>query len=91
MPFLSIVADNAPLEVSLLVPARAIGFIAGGQPVRVAFDPFPFQRFGLYNGTIVSVSSTLLKPMKRPGQLCPRKPPTGSRLGWSADHHGLRQ
>ncbi len=27
-----------------------------GQTVRVAFDPFPFQRFGFYNGTIVSVS-----------------------------------
>ena len=29
LPFLSVVADNAPLEVSLLVPARAIGFIGG--------------------------------------------------------------
>jgi membrane fusion protein len=74
LPFLSIVADNAVLEVSLLVPARAIGFIAGGQPVRLAFDPYPFQRFGLYNGSIVSVSSTLLKPSEAAGPLMPKEP-----------------
>jgi membrane fusion protein len=74
LPFLSIVADNAPLEVSLLVPARAIGFVATGQQVRVAFDPFPFQRFGRYSGSIVSVSSTLLKPSEAAGPLMPKEP-----------------
>jgi membrane fusion protein len=67
IPFMSIVPENAPLEVSLLVPARAIGFVAHGQTVRFAFDPFPFQRFGFYNGTIVSVSTTLLKPSEAVG------------------------
>jgi membrane fusion protein len=74
MPFMSIVADNAPLEVSLLVPARAIGFVAIGQQVRFAFDPFPFQRFGLYTGTIVSVSATLLKPAEAVGPTVLKEP-----------------
>jgi membrane fusion protein len=73
IPFLSIVTDDAPLEVSLLVPAKAIGFIAAGQPVRVALDPFPFQRFGLYSGTIVSVSSTLLRPTEAVGPIVPKE------------------
>ena len=69
VPFMSIVPENARLEASLLVPARAIGFISRGQTVRVAFDPYPFQRFGFYSGTIASVSDTLLKPAEfgRPG------------------------
>ena len=74
IPFMSIVPENAPLEVSLLVPARAIGFVARGQTVRFAFDPFPSQRFGFYNGTIVSVSDTLLKPSESAGPMAPKEP-----------------
>jgi membrane fusion protein len=74
IPFLSIVPDNTPLEVSLFVPVRAIGFVTAGQPVRFAFDPFPFQRFGFYNGTIVSVSATSVKPNEAVGPLVPKEP-----------------
>jgi membrane fusion protein len=74
MPFMSIVTDNAPLEVSLLVPARAIGFVARGQTVRFAFDPFPFQRFGFYSGTITLVSATLLKPSEAVGPMVLKEP-----------------
>jgi membrane fusion protein len=74
VPFLSIVPRNAPLEVSLLVPARAIGFVAAGQAVRVAFDPFPFQRFGFYRGTVTSVSDTLLKPSEAIGPTTLKEP-----------------
>jgi membrane fusion protein len=34
LPLLSIVPENAALEVSLMVPARAIGFVMRGQSVR---------------------------------------------------------
>lgn len=74
VPFLSIVPENAPLEVSLLVPAKAIGFVASGQTVQCAFDAFPFQRFGFYAGTVMSVSSTLLKPSETAGPLVPGEP-----------------
>ncbi|HEY0183593.1 MAG TPA: HlyD family efflux transporter periplasmic adaptor subunit [Rhodopila sp.] len=74
VPFMSIVPDNARLAVSLLVPARAIGFVARGQPVRVGFDPFPFQRFGLYNATIDQVSTTLLKPTEASGAMALKEP-----------------
>jgi membrane fusion protein len=67
IPFMSIVPENVPLEVSLLVPAKAIGFLIRGQSVRFAFDPYPAQRFGFYSGTITSVSDTLLKPNETVG------------------------
>jgi membrane fusion protein len=69
IPLLSIVPGNTPLEVSLLVPARAIGFIARGQAVHVALDAFPYQRFGFQKGTIASVSNTLLKPSETAGPI----------------------
>ena len=74
IPFMSIVPENAPLAVSLLVPARAIGFLSRGQTVRIAFDPFPFQRFGFYSGTITSVSDTLLKPNETVGAMVLKEP-----------------
>ena len=74
VPFMSIVPDDAPLAASLLIPARAIGFVARGQDVRISFDPFPFQRFGFYNGTITAVSSTLLKPSESAGPMVLKEP-----------------
>jgi len=82
IPFMSIVPDNTFLEVSLLVPARAIGFVARGQTVRFAFETFPVQRFGFYNGTVASVSDTLLKPNEAVGPVAPKEPfyPVTARL-----------
>ncbi|HYZ22983.1 MAG TPA: HlyD family efflux transporter periplasmic adaptor subunit, partial [Rhodopila sp.] len=74
VPFMAIVPENAPLQALLLVPARAIGFIAPGQVVQVAFDAFPFQRFGLHAGRIESVSKALLKPTESAGPLTPKEP-----------------
>ena len=58
VPFMSIVPDNAPLEVTLLVPVRAIGFVARNQQVNVAFDPFPFQTVRLPRRRLSFLSQT---------------------------------
>jgi membrane fusion protein len=50
------------LEAELLAPSRAIGFIKPGQPVRLALQAFPYQRFGAVAGVIKTVSSTVLGP-----------------------------
>jgi membrane fusion protein len=62
IPALSIVPDGDILEAELLVPARAIGFVAPGQTVHISYDTFPFQQFGFARGTVRTVSRTLLKP-----------------------------
>jgi membrane fusion protein len=59
-PQLEIVPENATLHAELFVPARAIGFIEPGQPVRLLFDAFPYQHFGTYRGEVVRVSQTML-------------------------------
>ena len=63
---LSIVPTDSHFEAELFVPARAIGFVAPGQTVRLLYDAFPFQRFGSYRGNVESVATTMLAPAELP-------------------------
>ncbi len=69
IPQLAIVPTSSVLEAELLVPARAIGFVAPGQKVRLAYSAFPYQRFGLHAGQVRIVSSTLLRPAELVGPI----------------------
>jgi len=57
-----IVPDDAVLEAELLAPSRAVGFVAAGGAVRLRYAAFPYQKFGLAPGTVVSVSEAPLAP-----------------------------
>lgn len=46
------------LEAHLLAPSRAIGFVQSGQSVRIGYQAFPFQKYGLQNGTVSQVERT---------------------------------
>jgi membrane fusion protein len=54
----SVVPVASAMEAVLYVPSTAMGFIKGGQDVRISYDAFPYQRFGQYHGVISSVSQT---------------------------------
>jgi membrane fusion protein len=62
IPQLSIVPTDGRMEAELFVPARAIGFVQRGEAVRLLYDAFPFQRFGAYSGSIISVAETMVLP-----------------------------
>jgi membrane fusion protein len=57
---LEIVPADSVLQAELFLPARAIGFVQAGQPVRILYDAFPYQQFGSYRGHIVKISQTIL-------------------------------
>jgi membrane fusion protein len=57
---LEIVPEDSVLQAELFLPARAIGFVTTGQPVRILYDAFPYQHFGTYRGHVVNVSQTIL-------------------------------
>ena len=61
-PLLSILPAGAQLQAELLVPSRSIGFIARSQTVALRYQPFPYQRFGLYRGRVTEISKTLISP-----------------------------
>ena len=71
---LEIVPENAVLQAELFVPARAIGFVAAGQPVRILYDAFPYQHFGAYGGRVVQVSQTLLTASDATGPIALKEP-----------------
>src|SRR6202007_2193758 len=70
----TVLPTGTGLHAQLLVPTRAIGFIAPGNAVVLRYDAFPFQRFGQYRGTVVSVGRTVWTPGERMGPLTPREP-----------------
>ena len=59
-PLASILPDNAELQAELYVDSRAIGFVQSGQHVLLKYAAYPFQRFGLYYGTVVEVTKAPL-------------------------------
>jgi len=61
-PLLTILPRDSQLQVNLLVPSRAIGFIAPGQTVALRYQAFPYQRFGMQSGQVSQVTRTLIKP-----------------------------
>jgi membrane fusion protein len=70
----TVLPSGTRLHAQLLVPTRAIGFIAPGNGVVLRYDAFPFQRFGQYHGTVASVGRTVWSPGERIGPLTPREP-----------------
>jgi len=56
-PLMIVLPKNVTLQARLSVPSSASGFIAPGQPVRLAVDAFPFESFGTVDGTISQVAS----------------------------------
>ena len=63
---IALLPEDGRLEAELFVPTRAAGFVKIGQDVRLQFDAFPFQRFGIIEGRIYSVSRTIFEPDELP-------------------------
>jgi len=61
-PLMSLVPDNADIEARLLIPVRSAGFVSAGQDLDIRYDAFPYQKFGLYAGQVLSISSSVLLP-----------------------------
>jgi membrane fusion protein len=71
---LEIVPEDVVLQAELFVPARAIGFVEAGLPVRILYDAFPYQHFGTYTGHVVKVSQTLLTGSDTLGPIALKEP-----------------
>lgn len=61
-PILSIIPKGSPLEIELLLPTRSAGFVQIGDSVKIRFDAFPYQKFGLVSGSIINVDKALILP-----------------------------
>lgn len=61
-PLLTVLPGDGELEAELLVPSRAIGFIAPGDRVLLRYQAYPWQKFGHQLGQVTSVSRSALRP-----------------------------
>ena len=57
-----VVPVGEDLVADLYVPSRAVAFIAPGQPLKLKYEAFPFQRYGAQDGVVAGVSRAVLSP-----------------------------
>ena len=57
------------MEVHLYAPSRTAGFVAAGQQVTLRYQAYPYQKFGLYAGTVIDISKTPFAPSELPQHL----------------------
>jgi len=64
---LYVVPAESRLEIEAMISNRDIGFVSAGQQAAVKIDTFNFTRYGLLNGTILSISQDAIARDKAPG------------------------
>jgi membrane fusion protein len=57
---LTLIPADSTLVGRLLIPSSAIGFVEAGQEVRVRFDAFPYQHFGVHPAVLRDVARSVL-------------------------------
>ena len=63
-PLLSLVPENAPLEVEATVLNQDIGFVRPGQRTTIKIESFPYTRYGYIEGIVESVSHDAIQDDK---------------------------
>jgi hemolysin D len=89
---LVVVPAESRLEIEAMVSNRDIGFVRPGQQAEIKIDTFPFTRYGLLQGTVLSVSQDAIvrdKPQDKTGDKLPgaetiTSEPKGQELGYAA-------
>lgn len=66
---MTIVPTGSTLMAELLVPSRASGFVEVGQPVRLLYEAYPYQKYGTYTGRIEAVAGTVIEANEFMGPL----------------------
>jgi hemolysin D len=64
---LSLVPQNEPLLAEVLIENKDIGFVRAEQPVRVKLAAYPFQKYGMLEGVVKTVSADSSSPSNAQG------------------------
>jgi membrane fusion protein len=65
----SLVPQGSRLLAQLWVASGAVGFVHPGTPVVLRFPAFPYQKFGVQQGTVITVSRSALTPAEVSAEL----------------------
>ncbi len=58
----TVVPDGGQMEIWFYAPSQAVGFARVGQPVRLRFDAFPYQKYGSGRGIVTDISRVAVDP-----------------------------
>lgn len=72
---LAVMPRGSQLQAQLLVPSSAIGFVHVGTPVVLHYQAFPYEKFGVQRGRVVSMSRSALTPSEITTLLGQQPPP----------------
>ena len=64
IPLAVILPENGKLIAEVYLTSRAIGFVQPGQEVKLQYDAFPYQKFGVAQGEVKRVASTAQLPQE---------------------------
>ncbi|MFV8453078.1 HlyD family secretion protein [Vibrio campbellii] len=85
-PLLVVIPEGEEPVVELYAPSRSIGFIQEGQDVRLRFDAFPYEKFGVQQGIVSSISKSAVS-----AEMLPNSPLIQSQLSRTYGGVGLYQ
>jgi HlyD family secretion protein len=70
---MNIVPKDEPLQAEVLLKNEDAGFVVVGQPVKVKVAAYPFQKYGMLDGTVALVAADASDPKQQQAQ---GQPPT---------------
>lgn len=66
VPLMTIVPENAVIQADLYVSSEAAGFVRPGAKVLLRYEAYPYQKFGLQDAVVTSVSRTAVDTKELP-------------------------
>ena len=66
-PLCEMVSSSDTIEAELLIPEWGMGRIKNGQKVRLLYDAFPYQRFGIRYGAVRWISPSTIATKEKQG------------------------
>jgi membrane fusion protein len=70
-PLAHLVPKSSQLVARLYVPSRSAGFVKPGMRVQLRYDPYPYQKFGLHEGKVISISAAAVAASELPADGVP--------------------
>ncbi|RJG13479.1 HlyD family type I secretion periplasmic adaptor subunit [Pseudomonas cavernicola] len=64
-PLMVIVPTDQPVEVEAMLENKDIGFVRSGQAVEIKVETFTFTKYGVVDGTVISISNDAIEDEKR--------------------------
>lgn len=63
-PLMVIVPSDQPVEVEAMLENKDIGFVRPGQTVEIKVETFSFTKYGVVDGTVISISNDAIEDEK---------------------------